>query len=104
MPLISPTDIFSTSTASLGSAPRWNTEVTGSAENVPSGRASVVSSKCQAARRVALGLPGHLEDMSIMTTAEADAYREELIRNLTEQGFDEHRLFENSFDDITDFK
>ncbi|RSH89787.1 hypothetical protein EHS25_001773 [Saitozyma podzolica] len=38
-----------------------------------------------------------------MTTAEADAYREELIRNLTEQGFDEHRLFENSFDDITDF-
>jgi hypothetical protein len=53
---------------------------------------------------VALGLPGHLEDMSIMTTAEADAYRAQLIRNLTEQGFDEHRLFENSFEDITDFK
>jgi hypothetical protein len=41
---------------------------------------------------VTLGLPGHLEDMNIMTTPEDETYWAELIRNFTQQSFDEHRL------------
>jgi hypothetical protein len=58
----------------------------------------------QARRRVALGLPAELEDMSIMTSEEADAYRRDLTERLRAQGFDETKLYENAFDDMTDFE
>lgn len=58
----------------------------------------------QAKRRVALGLSEHIEDMSIMSIEEASAYRDTLANNLREQGYDEKLLYENAFDDMTDFQ
>lgn len=58
----------------------------------------------QERRRQALGLPGQLKDVSIMSTEEADAYKIELTRQLQAQGFDESRLYANAFDDMTDFE
>ena len=58
----------------------------------------------QAKKRLTLGLPEHLEDMSIMTTEEAARYRETLTLKLREQGMDEKLLYENAFDDMTDFQ
>lgn len=55
-------------------------------------------------QRIALGLPGDLEDMSIMTTEEAAAYRIALTERLRHQGFDEAKLYEQAFDDMTDFQ
>ena len=43
----------------------------------------------QERRRVSLGLPAKLEDMSIMSTDDAAAYRSSLSQRLREQGFDE---------------
>lgn len=60
--------------------------------------------KKQKARRIALGLPGDLEDMSIMTLEEAALYKEALNERLRSSGFDETKLFENAFDDMTDFE
>ena len=56
------------------------------------------------ARRVALGLPGDLLDMSIMDTVEANNYRIALTERLRREGFDETRLYEDAFDDMTDFQ
>ncbi|KAK8869495.1 hypothetical protein IAR55_000060 [Kwoniella newhampshirensis] len=58
----------------------------------------------QAARRKALGLPENLEDMSIMTTEEATKYKVNLIEHMKEHGLDEAKLYENAFDDMTDFE
>ena len=58
----------------------------------------------QAARRQAMGLPAELKDMSIMSQEEAGRYRQELIQTLAAQGIDEARIFENAFDDMTDFQ
>jgi len=58
----------------------------------------------QERRRVALGLPAKLEDMSIMSTDDATAYRASLTQTLLEQGFDESKLFEGAFDDLTDLE
>lgn len=51
-----------------------------------------------------MGLPGDLEDMSIMTLEEAAAYKDALNERLRASGFDETKLFENAFDDMTDFE
>lgn len=58
----------------------------------------------QAKRRAALGLPEKLEDMSIMTTDQAEKYRTELTARMAAQGVDEATLFANSFEDMTDFQ
>jgi hypothetical protein len=58
----------------------------------------------QARRRLALGLPEQLEDMSIMTAEEANAYKRTLSEQLNAGGFDSSRLYENAFDDRTDFE
>lgn len=55
-------------------------------------------------KRIALGLPGDIKDMSIMTLDEAQAYKAELTEMLRVSGFDETRLYENAFDDMTDFE
>jgi hypothetical protein len=65
---------------------------------------SVPKSKKQAASRVALGLPGDLKDMSIMTTDEAAHYKAELAATMLASGLDEAKLYENAFDDMTDFE
>lgn len=58
--------------------------------------------KKQAERRIALGLPGELKDMSIMTMQEADAYKLELTARMAAEGLSEAKLYENAFDDMTD--
>lgn len=58
----------------------------------------------QERRRVSLGLPAKLEDMSIMSTDDAAAYRSSLSQRLRDQGFDEIKLFEGAFDDMTDLE
>ena len=58
----------------------------------------------QEARRVALGLPANIKDTSIMSTAEADAYKVELTELMRAQGMDLDKFNEHSFDDMTDFE
>lgn len=58
----------------------------------------------QKERRMALGLPGDIKDMSIMTLEEAEGYKRQLTDALRTSGIDEARLYENSFDDLTDFE
>lgn len=58
--------------------------------------------KKQEERRLAIGLPGKLKDMSIMTTKEAEEYKAELTAQMLAQGLDEAKLYENAFDDLTD--
>ncbi len=58
--------------------------------------------KKQIAKREALGLPADIQDMSIMSTAEAAAYRIELSVIMRNAGFDEEKFNENSFGDLTD--
>jgi hypothetical protein len=60
--------------------------------------------KKQAARRVAMGLPEELEDMSIMTYEEAQKYKEQLTAQMAAAGLDIATLYENAFDDMTDFE
>lgn len=60
--------------------------------------------KKQEKKRVAMGLPRDLKDMSIMTTEEADKYRSELATRMREEGMDERKLWENAFNDLTDFQ
>jgi hypothetical protein len=43
-------------------------------------------------------------DMSFMSLEEASAYKVALSQQLLEQGFDEARLYDHSFDDMTDFE
>jgi hypothetical protein len=58
----------------------------------------------KAHQRAALGLPADLKDMSIMNQAEAAQYKIELTERLRAQGFDETKLYEAAFDDMTDFE
>lgn len=58
----------------------------------------------QGRRRVALGLPAELEDMSVMTTVQAEAYKRSLTEKMRAQGLDAAQLYENAFDDLTDFE
>lgn len=58
----------------------------------------------QAVRRRELGLPEDLKDISIMTIDEAAAYRAELSVVMREQGINRDIVFENAFDDMTDFE
>ena len=55
-------------------------------------------------RRIELGLPAELQDMSIMSIPEAARYRAELTTALRASGFDETKLFEGAFDDMTDIE
>lgn len=55
----------------------------------------------QEARRVALGMPANIKDISIMGTAEAEAYKIELAEMMRASGFDMAKLNANSFDDLT---
>jgi len=57
----------------------------------------------QSIRRVALGLPADLKDISIMTTEEAQLYRIGLIERMRGSGIEEADLFNNAFEDMTDF-
>jgi hypothetical protein len=58
----------------------------------------------QEVRRVALGLPANMKDMTLMTTAEANAYKVELAEMMRAGGMSMDRLNENAFDDMTDFE
>lgn len=60
--------------------------------------------KKQEARRVAMGLPAGIKDISIMTTAEADAYKIELAEMLQRAGVNMDKINENAFDDMTDWE
>jgi hypothetical protein len=55
-------------------------------------------------QRASFGLPSKLEDMSIMTLEEAAKYKADLTEKLRAQGFDQAKLYENAFDDLTDFE
>ena len=60
--------------------------------------------KKQEEKRVRMGLPRELKDMSIMTAEEAEKYRVELATRMREEGMDERRLWDNAFNDMTDFE
>lgn len=57
----------------------------------------------QRARREALGLPGDLKDISLMSLDEADKYKVELMEMLRAKGI-ENDIYANSFDDLTDWE
>ena len=58
--------------------------------------------KSQERRRIALGLPDKLRDISIMSIEEAEVYKAELSEQLAARGETEGDLFRNAFDDMTD--
>jgi hypothetical protein len=58
----------------------------------------------QEAKRVALGMPANLKDISIMPQEEAEKYRVELEQSMAASGHDARFLNESAFDDLTDFK
>lgn len=58
----------------------------------------------QEARRVAMGLPANIKDISLMDAKEGEAYRLELDEILRNAGFDRNHFNEQAFDDITDFE
>lgn len=58
----------------------------------------------QEARRVALGLPANMKDASIMTRADAEAYKIELAQTMAAAGLSMDKLTEHAFDDMTDFE
>jgi len=60
--------------------------------------------KRQERRRIEIGLPANIKDMSIMSTAEADAYKIELASMMAASGLDMSHFNESSFDDMTDFE
>jgi hypothetical protein len=55
-------------------------------------------------QRAALGLPTDLKDISLMSSAEAAAYKIELKEILRAQGFDENKLNDSAFGDLTDWE
>lgn len=63
-----------------------------------------VLNKRQEAKRVALGLPANLKDISIMSDEEAQEYRAELEAQMRAAGTDMSLLNTEAFDDLTDFK
>jgi hypothetical protein len=60
--------------------------------------------KKQEARRVAMGMPANIKDISIMGPIEAEAYKHELAEMMRQSGFDMTKFNENAFDDMTDFE
>ncbi|BEJ16693.1 hypothetical protein CspHIS471_0600940 [Cutaneotrichosporon sp. HIS471] len=58
----------------------------------------------QEARRVALGFPAGLKDMSIMSHKEAEEYKQELNAKLRAAGMDPDMFNEHAFEDLTDFE
>ncbi|WVQ63688.1 uncharacterized protein L199_001841 [Kwoniella botswanensis] len=60
--------------------------------------------KKQASKRAAIGMPAELKDMSIMTIQEAEVYKKELTEHMKANGLDQAKLYENAFDDMTDFE
>ncbi|ODO02939.1 hypothetical protein I350_05781 [Cryptococcus amylolentus CBS 6273] len=60
--------------------------------------------RLQEARRVSLGLPANLKDVSIMNTEEAERYREELTEMMRMRRLEgaEGELNDHAFDDMTD--
>lgn len=58
----------------------------------------------QEARRIALGMPSNIKDMSIMSTAEANAYKLELAESMRAGGYNMDKLNDHAFDDMTDFE
>jgi hypothetical protein len=58
--------------------------------------------RSQEAKRVALGLPANIKDISIMSNAEAEAYKIELAEMMRTAGLDYAKATEGSFDDMTD--
>lgn len=63
-----------------------------------------ILNKRQEKRRVELGMPANVKDISIMSTSEAEAYKAELEETMRRSGTDMSRLNENAFDDLTDFQ
>ncbi|RSH87586.1 uncharacterized protein EHS24_000097 [Apiotrichum porosum] len=59
--------------------------------------------KKQRERRIAMGLPAELQDISIMTLNEATAYKAELMEALRASGGNMD-IFSESFDDLTDWE
>jgi hypothetical protein len=57
----------------------------------------------QEERRVAMGLPAGIKDMSIMTHKEAEEYKHELDAKLRAAGLNPDILNEHAFEDLTDF-
>ncbi|ORX39563.1 major facilitator superfamily domain-containing protein [Kockovaella imperatae] len=60
--------------------------------------------KRQEERRVAMGLPRDIKDMSIMSTVEAEAYKVELAAMMASAGLSIDQFNPASFDDMTDFE
>ncbi|GFZ44407.1 hypothetical protein JCM24511_02129 [Saitozyma sp. JCM 24511] len=58
----------------------------------------------QETRRVALGLPANIKDMSIMSTEESNAYKAELAEAMRQKGLSMEAFNDNAFDDMTDFE
>jgi len=58
----------------------------------------------QEARRVAMGLPANIKDISLMSVAEADKYRIELEQMMRASGVDAGHFNDQAFDDLTDFE
>jgi hypothetical protein len=56
----------------------------------------------QEARRVALGLPAKLRDISLMSIEESDAYKSELTSMLQAVHMTQGELFSHAYDDMTD--
>lgn len=63
-----------------------------------------VLNKRQEARRVALGLPANIKDISLMSVEEADKYKIELEEMMRASGVDRAHFNEQAFDDLTDFE
>lgn len=60
--------------------------------------------KRQERRRVEMGLPAGLKDISIMSHDEAEVYKHELDAQLRAAGFDPDMLNDKAFEDLTDFQ
>ena len=56
----------------------------------------------QEARRVAMGLPANIKDISLMSHEEAEKYKVELDQMLRAAGFDPDHFNEQAFEDLTD--
>lgn len=63
-----------------------------------------VLNRRQEARRVAMGLPAGIQDISIMAHQEAEDYKHELDAKLRDAGINPDTLNERAFEDLTDFE
>ncbi|ORY24487.1 putative allantoate transporter [Naematelia encephala] len=60
--------------------------------------------KKQEKRRIDLGLPAAIRDISLMAIEEAEAYKAELTAMLRTQNMTEGQLFSHAYDDMTDWE